>query len=158
MVQNGNNLDDGSGGAGGEGAALRRFPARLAALPDALVHVADGLRAAGAAPAAVARAELIVEELFRNSVLHGYRGDAAQSVWLGVWSGEGAGFVYEDAAAPFDPLRDGPPSAAPDPALSIAEQPVGGVGLLLIRQLGQAIDYAYRDGRNCLKVSLANNV
>ena len=154
MVQNGNNLGDGSGAAR---AALRCFPARLAALPDALAHVADGLRAAGAAPGAVARAELILEELFRNSVLHGYRGDAAQSVWLGVWSdGQGAGFLYEDAAPPFNPLRDGPASAAPNPALSIAEQPVGGVGLLLIRQLGQAIHYEYRDGRNSLMVGIAH--
>jgi|SRR5471032_589995 len=155
MVQNGNNLDDGRDAAG---ASLRRFPARLAALPDALVHVADGLRAAGAAPAAVARAELILEELFRNSVLHGYRGDAAQWVWLGVWAdAQGAGFCYEDAAPPFNPLCDGAPSAAPDPALGIAAQPVGGVGLLLIRQLGRAIEYAYRDGRNALKVSVADN-
>lgn len=155
MVQNGNNL----GGADGvEGVSLRRFPARLDALPAALAHLADGLRAAGVAPGPMARAELILEELFRNSVLHGYRGDDAQQVWLGAWAGEDAsGFCYEDAAPPFNPLRDGPPSAAPDPALPIAEQPVGGVGLLLIRQLGRALAYQYRDGRNSLTVSIAND-
>ena len=155
MIQNGNNLD---GGRGGAGTPLRHYPARLDALPAALAHVADGLHAAGVAPGPVARAELILEELFRNSVLHGYQGGSAQGVWLGVWSGAGlAGFCYEDAAPPFNPLRDGPPSAAPDPALSIAEQPVGGVGLLLIRQLGRSIAYEYRAGRNCLTVSIGDN-
>ena len=56
--------------------------------------------------------------------------------------------TYQDAAPPFDPLTQGP--APLDPEQPLSEQRVGGIGLLLIRQLGSAITYEYRDGRNRL--------
>src|SRR5476651_604803 len=102
-------------------AHLLRFPARLDAIDGAMAFAAMALQQAGLAPGVVARAELILEELLRNSILHGYGGDSAHSVWVGV---DGGRLCYEDAAPPFDPLTQGPPP--PDPARSIEEQSVGG--------------------------------
>src|ERR1700758_3448913 len=83
---------------------LVQFPARLDAVPDAMALAAQALQRDGLAPGAVARAELILEELFRNSVLHGYGGDSGQPVWVGVSAGR---LYYQDAAPPFDPLTQG---------------------------------------------------
>lgn len=149
MEQKGNNL----GAASGENCTQQRaFPARLAAVPEALAFVAEGLRAGGSPDSQVARAELILEELFRNTVLHGHGGDSANSVWLAVAPGV---FWLEDEAPPFSPLCDGPAGAAPQPGLAIELQPVGGAGLLLIRQLAQALHYEYKAGRNRIEVRLA---
>lgn len=118
-----------------------RFPARLDAIPGAMAFVAMALTQGGLAPGLVARAELILEELLRNSILHG----GADAVWVGV---RGHVLCYEDAAAPFNPLTDGP--AAPEPG-ALA---VGGIGLLLIRQLGGAVAYTYSAGHNRIEITL----
>ena len=130
--------------AGGKNCTtLVQFPARLDAVPSAMSFAAQALQQEGLGPGPVARAELVLEELFRNTVLHGYGGDSERAVWVGV---HGACLFYQDAAPPFDPLTQGPPP--PDPALPLEEQRIGGIGLLLIRELGSAISYEYAEGRN----------
>lgn len=129
-----------------------RFDARLDAVPAAQAFLAQALRRNGVAQDLVARAELILEELFRNSVLHGYRGDSGHAVWIGG-DGAGAAFWYEDEAPPFNPLEADIGARAPDAGRAIEEQPVGGVGLLLIRKMARSVDYAWRDGRNRIAVS-----
>ncbi|MHA4871495.1 ATP-binding protein [Duganella sp. PWIR1] len=128
---------------------LLRFPARLDAVPGAMAFAAMALNRAGLAPGLVARAELILEELLRNSILHGYGGDSAHDVWVGV---RGQVLCYEDAAPPFNPLTEGPPP--PDPGLPPDELQVGGIGLLLIRQLGSALAYTYSAGHNRIEITL----
>ena len=130
-------------------AHLLRFPARLDAVPGAMAFAAMALQQAGLAPGMVARAELILEELLRNTILHGHGGDSAHSVWVGV---DGARLVYEDEAPAFNPLLQGPPPL--DPARPLAELAVGGVGLMLIRQLGSAVAYHHSGGRNRIEIAL----
>lgn len=128
-----------------------RFEARLACVPAALACLAAGMQAGGAAPDAVLRAELIFEELVRNTILHGYRGDSAQPFWIAP---SAQGFCYADAAPPFNPLADGVGGSLPDPVRPLAAQPVGGAGLPLIRQLACHIAYQRVDGRNRLQVAV----
>lgn len=130
----------------------RRFDARLALVPAAMAYLAAEMRRAGATPEALLRAELILEELLRNSVLHGYGGDSGAPVWIAAARN---GFCYQDEAPPFNPQVDGPAGTAPDPALTIEEQPVGGAGLLLIRQLARSLCYSRQDGRNRLEVAVS---
>ncbi len=144
----GNDLAQDSGANGTPG---RRFAARLELLPQAQAYVAEALRAGGLAAQRVACAELILEELFRNSVLHGYAGVVDGAVWLVA---QGTSFSFEDAAAPFNPLRDTPPPGTPVAGLPVEAQPVGGVGLLLIRGLGRAVSYARVAEHNRIVVDL----
>jgi anti-sigma regulatory factor (Ser/Thr protein kinase) len=116
--------------------------ARLANVPLAQRLVATALTAAGLPEDRVMRAELVVEELFRNAVLHGYGGDSARPVWLQVTA---EGFVFEDEAPPFDPLLG---------ELVVLADQVGGAGLPLIRSLGRAASYEYAAGRNRVRISV----
>lgn len=146
MEQKGTNL---AAGSGKNCTTFVQFPARLDAVPSAMAYAVQALQQEGLAPGPVARAELVLEELFRNSVLHGYGGDSEQSIWVGVHGGR---LYYQDAAPAFDPLTQGP--APLDPEQPLEQQRVGGIGLLLIRQLGSAVSYEYSEGRNRIVFSI----
>ena len=45
---------------------------------------------------------------------------------------------------PFDPFRQ----AAPDTTLSVADRPIGGLGIHLVRELMDEVSYERRDARN----------
>lgn len=125
-----------------------RFDARLDVLPAALEYVGAALRAVGLSEECIARCDLVLEELFRNSVLHGYGGDSDAGVWIGV---DGARLWYEDEAPAFDPLTaDLPDGGAVRP---VEEHRVGGVGLMLVRELPAQVAYSYRNGRNRLDIT-----
>lgn len=135
-----------SSGGGGVNIGTR-FEARLALVPVVMELVAAQMRHAGAEPDAVLRAELILEELFRNSVLHGYGGDSDKPVWVAAHA---TGFCYEDEAPAFNPLAERRAEKEPNPDLAIEDQPVGGAGLLLIKDMARSADYQRSHGRNRL--------
>lgn len=134
---------------GHSGASGARFDAHLDALPAATEFVAAALRQAGIPQDRIARCELVLEELFRNSVLHGYGAMGKGSIWIGIDEGDaqdGICLWYEDEAPPFDPLTaDLPDGGAVRP---VEQQRIGGVGLQLIRQLPGRVAYCRQDGRN----------
>jgi serine/threonine-protein kinase RsbW len=96
---------------------------------------------------------LIVEELFTNTVTHGYRGESESPVWMGFLPSE-AGFVlrYEDAAPPHNPFGHFRPAETTVP---VAKQPVGGLGLRLIRSLVTDASYDREGERNCIRLTFA---
>lgn len=96
---------------------------------------------------------LIVEELFTNTVTHGYRGESGSPVWVGFETSElGLTLRYEDAAPPHNPFGEYRPM---DTAVLIEQQPVGGLGLKLIRNLATDAAYAREGERNCIRLTFA---
>jgi len=96
---------------------------------------------------------LIVEELFTNTVTHGYREESESPVWI-AFDPCDTGFTlrYEDAAPPHNPFGEYRPM---DTAVLIAQQPVGGLGLKLIRSLATDAGYSREGERNCIRVTFA---
>ena len=99
------------------------------------------------------RLNLVLEELFTNTVKHGHRGDCDAPVWIGLTRADGAvQVVYEDKAPPFNPyarLWEKPPDT------TVTMRKVGGLGVLLTRELAASRDYAYLFGRNRIRLTLA---
>ena len=95
---------------------------------------------------------LCVEEAAANVVMHGVSGGAdAGFVGLRVApETEALRVVVEDCCGAFDPLT------VPTPQLprSLEDARVGGLGIHLMRQYAQAIDYERRDGTNRLMLSI----
>jgi serine/threonine-protein kinase RsbW len=128
----------------------RRFSARMSALPEVLGCVRQACRDAGIVAPAALRIELVVEELFTNTVRHGYRGECDHPVWLHALPAPGAlCLTYQDAAAAFDPLA--PDFHAQTPAVDC----IGGQGIRLIRSLASSIAYRRADDRNILTLLFA---
>jgi anti-sigma regulatory factor (Ser/Thr protein kinase) len=96
---------------------------------------------------------LIVEELFTNTVTHGYRKESESPVWLAFEPvADGFTLRYEDAAPPHNPFGEFRPM---DTTALIARQPVGGLGLKLIRSLARDAGYSREGERNCIRMTFA---
>jgi len=92
------------------------------------------------------RLNVVLEELFINTVTHGYRSECDAPVWITLESRDrGVQLAYEDTAPAFNPL-----------AHRVETGKVGGLGVLLTRELAAERDYAYLFGRNRIRLSLAS--
>lgn len=126
-------------------AESRQFTADMKVLPDVVAFAAAASREAGFDGVARLFVELIIEELFTNSVMHGYGGDSSESVWVSVADEDGKlSLTYEDAAPPWDPFA--PP--APDLDAPVEERRVGGLGIPLVKALSESVTYDRHNGRN----------
>jgi sigma-B regulation protein RsbU (phosphoserine phosphatase) len=82
---------------------------------------------------------LATEELLANVVMHAYGGRPGGRAAVGVRMAPGEIQIrFEDDGPPFNPLE----RPSPDLDAPIAERPVGGLGLVLVRQLVGRWDYA----------------
>lgn len=133
----------------------KQFPARLAMLHDTAVFARAFCDRHGIVHDDAMRLTMIIEELFTNSVQHGYRGesDAPIRIALSVEIG-GIGVLYEDSAPRYDPLA-GLVSTAASVAHPIASRPIGGLGVYLVTQLVERSSYAYEEGCNRLRLTMS---
>ena len=107
----------------------------------------------------IQRLVLIAEELFCNTIEHGYGGDSDRPVWLELApTARGCRLVYEDAAPPHDPFAG---IKVPQLAENADNLPVGGLGVFLIGQFCTLKRYERRGDRNlielCVPLSSAPN-
>lgn len=99
------------------------------------------------------RLNLVLEELFTNTVKHGHRGDSDAPVWIGLTRTDGAvQVVYEDKAPPFNPYAR---LSEPVVDTTVSMRKIGGLGVLLTKELAASRDYAYLFGRNRIRLTLA---
>ncbi|MGH8764843.1 MAG: ATP-binding protein [Burkholderiales bacterium] len=99
------------------------------------------------------RLNLVVEELFTNTVRHGHRGDCDAPVWVFVsLASDRVQLVYEDKAPPFNPYAR---LSEPVVDISLSMRKIGGLGVLLTKELAATRDYVYLFGRNRIRLTLA---
>ena len=103
-------------------------------------------------PRLIMRLQLVVEELFVNTVTYGHGGDSEAPVDVSVCiDADRVTLVYEDNAPAFNPSAK---VESPDPAASLETRSVGHLGVFLITQLGERCDYARTANRNRVTVEL----
>ena len=121
--------------------ASHHFPARLTSLSEVLAHITAICKQAGLKNDEQLRVELAVEELFTNTVRHGYGQDSDQSVWIAADNNNGSLCItYQDAAPAYNPLER-PTDRIPPP--------IGGLGVTLIENFAHT-RYLHENGRNTL--------
>ncbi len=100
---------------------------------------------------------LIIEELFVNSMKHGYAGvqateDQPRQVWIALTHNpEGIDVCYEDAAFEFNPLTD---IRLPDYSGPAESWRVGGLGLHMVAEIAKNMRYQRKANRNSLRLTL----
>lgn len=100
------------------------------------------------------RLNVVLEELFTNTVRHGHGGDCEAPVWVTLArpSPRSLALTYEDSARPFNPYTR-LPDKSPDTTAELRK--LGGLGVLLTRKLAASRDYAYLYGRNRIRVAFS---
>jgi anti-sigma regulatory factor (Ser/Thr protein kinase) len=126
------------------------FPASLEQLHALRAFLEAFCAQAGIDREGCLRLNLLLEELFTNTVRHGHRGNSDAPVWISLAVGEDRGvtITYEDTAPPFNPYA----RESPDTTQEIGK--LRGRGVLLLQRLAASGDYAYVYGRNRILVGL----
>ncbi|MEN6611503.1 MAG: ATP-binding protein [Methanoregulaceae archaeon] len=97
--------------------------------------------------------QLAVEEAITNTIHHGYREKPGEISISCTVQPETIEIVIRDAAVPFNPLTLPPP----DIHASAEDRPIGGLGVMLIRNLMQDVRYRFEGGQNILTLVKARN-
>jgi serine/threonine-protein kinase RsbW len=126
-------------------ARIAMFLARLTELRAITTFLEGFCAQTGLARDRCLRLNVVLEELFINTVRHGHRGECDAPVWISLCAQPArVELTYEDTAGPFNPL-----------AYTARPGKIGGLGVLLTRELSAAREYAYLFGRNRIRLALA---
>ncbi|MEO8103202.1 MAG: ATP-binding protein [Betaproteobacteria bacterium] len=128
------------------------FPARLSSVREVREFLESFCRESGIGRPPSLRLNLVVEELFTNTVTHGHGGDSDSPVWIKLAANNTTvTLTYLDKAPAFNPFGI---LLRPSLEGSIEQRKVGGLGVLLANELTAAAEYAYLFGRNRLRMAL----
>ncbi len=138
---------------------IRKFDTGPEAFAELRGFVEHCCADAGVDPRTMAVLLLICEELFENSVQHGYRdapgGASEQPIWLTLTvTGEGIDAIYEDAAPAYNPFANVSPPDYSGPAETWR---VGGLGIPLVTRLTRDVRYEHTGEHNRIRFSVPLN-
>ena len=120
----------------------RTFAARFDALSDALAFASKAGADAGCSADTCKRIELVIEELFTNTVDYGYANtqlpESERTVRLtAIAEPGGIRLLYEDSAAAFDPTDLGDLNIDQH----VKDRQIGGIGRFLVARLPDSVTY-----------------
>jgi len=101
----------------------------------------------GFSPELTGEINLMLEELFINTISYGYTDTAVHEIKIS--------FKYENRLFTIEFSDDGlesNPLTTPeaDTSLDIMDRKIGGLGMYLIKKLSDTVEYKYENGRNTL--------
>ena len=126
----------------------------LANDPQAIAGIAariDAFCEARNLPPRIAYAvNLSVDEILSNTISYGYDDDGAHRIALTLRLEDGTLVVMiVDDGRPFDSSL----AQDPDTESPLEERALGGLGLFLVQQMMDGVDYRRRDGRNVITLT-----
>lgn len=93
---------------------------------------------------------LALDELFTNVVSYGLEDETNQKInFTLVHQGDAISIVVSDKGRQFDPTQ----AVDPDLELPLDEQQIGGLGIFLMRQYTDKIDYKREKGQNIITLT-----
>ncbi len=128
------------------------LPAQLDSLRPLTEFVHRGAKAAAFSETDLGRVDLVMEEVVVNVINYAYPDGQRGSIEVG-YRVEGPGKLFvqvSDTGREFDPLAKDPP----DLRLGLADRPIGGLGIFLVKRIARAISYSRVDDRNILAFHL----
>jgi serine/threonine-protein kinase RsbW len=131
------------------------LPARAESLGPVTEFVRRGAREAELTGSRLGELDLLIEEIFMNIARHAYPEGAPGVVNVTYRVSEAGELAVEvnDQGIEFDPLA----AAPPDLTLDLAQRPVGGLGIFLLRSFASSLSYRREQGWNRLTFGISSN-
>ena len=93
-----------------------------------------------------------VEEVFVNIAHYAYNPEIGGAV-IRVAVGKEIIIEFEDRGKPYNPLE----KPDPDITLSADEREIGGLGIFMVKNIADTVEYRHEDGKNILVLRVVNN-
>lgn len=121
---------------------------KLADLEQLPAFLQDFASANGVDEATIGSLNLALEEALVNVINYAYPDGTVGDITLKAEKDSSGKLIFTliDSGTPFDPTTV--PDA--DTTLSVEERQIGGLGIFLVRQLMDSVEYSYKDGCNVL--------
>ncbi len=121
------------------------IPGRLSEVDAVARQVAEFGDAHGLPGPKVYVINLALDELITNVVSYGFGGVPEPEIRITLrMEGDALVLIVEDNGQPFDPTQEVPT----DVTSPLTERPIGGLGLLLVKNFADRLSYEFADGRN----------
>ena len=93
---------------------------------------------------------LALEEAVSNVMLYAYPAGTEGQLEIDAHIREDRfEFILSDSGVPFDPTA----AASPDLELDVAQRPIGGLGIYLVKRIMDSVTYVRKDGKNVLSMT-----
>jgi anti-sigma regulatory factor (Ser/Thr protein kinase) len=120
------------------------------AIAQASAQAESWLQSNHATPHALNLVLLAIEELVLNCIDYGYDDDKVHTITIVLsLDDQTLTITVIDDGHPFNPLT----APSPDLSLQVKDRSIGGLGIYLLRQLSDHIEYQRRDGVNRLTIT-----
>lgn len=94
---------------------------------------------------------IAVEEIFANVASYAYPPKEGNvEVSFKIYDGNQVEMKFIDAGKPYNPLE----KPDPDITLSVEDRPIGGLGIFMVKNYMDEINYAYENGNNVLTIKM----
>ena len=123
-----------------------------------LAHISAAVEEMGEqenwSPGLAFKVNLALEEFVLNVMTHGYH-EGLDDIAVTLTSDDEAVTIeIRDDGLPFDPLNDAP---APDLGAAVEDRKIGGLGIHLVLEMMNQVDYVRESDNNCLTMKMLRN-
>lgn len=136
-----------------------RVKADLRELSRVIGFVESQLSLGGFSREFITTMKFMADELFSNIAMYAYAENEANMsrragmekeavITVNVSEGNRAELIFEDWGKPYNPLE----REEPDVSLAGEERTEGGLGIYLVRNMADGMEYKYRDGENVVRI------
>ena len=126
----------------------RSFAPTREAIADATAFLDEKLSANGCPPAIQSKLDIILDEITSNIVRHSNASGFIVEVEFAD-SPASVKLTFIDDGVAYDPLAH----TDPDTTLPVAERPIGGLGILMVKKMSDSVSYRRAHGRNFFTVT-----
>jgi len=125
----------------------KSWQADLESLSGIQVFIEKLGKGAGFTSQRIAQINIAVEELVVNIINHAFKDNREETIKIEVQEdSDQIAFRIIDSGRPFDPLEQ----KDPDITLDLMDRPIGGLGIYLVKQFANQVDYVRRGNKNIL--------
>ena len=131
--------------------SVRLFPADISQMQEVFSWLNDLCKKMQLSKSCTDKLNLAVEEIFVNIASYAYPNNKGNvEISFKVIDNEEIQLQFTDFGIPYNPLE----KPDPDITLSANERQVGGLGIFMVKQLADFIDYKFEAGKNILTVKI----